>query len=308
MAKRPGLQEGTPSASRHEQGSYLPIRCRQKGFLPFSNWTPAAPWVGHTKLPRCQRRFFSSGFLLLPLGFLFFFFFTPGTKGQRWVPWGQRVEVATRAASGRAPRTRCGVSGRFRLQILLHPQCQGEQRGGRKLCQPQHRAALCEGRVSGSTFIKKKSALCWVGTRGGQGRGRGGGRERSLALSAAGSSPQHRGRGWQPGCGRSSPPSPPVPEHGGAGGRGGVCGRTDGQEDGRTDRQRAGAGLLRSSASFRLPLRRPAGRGSARAGRKRPRLQPQRQPQTQTQPPQSLPQPQPHSRSPTAAGPAMTRP
>lgn len=81
MAKRPGLQEGTPSASRHEQGSYLPIRCRQKGFLPFSNWTPAAPWVGHTKLPRCQRRFFSSGFLLLPLGFLFFFFLPPGPKG-----------------------------------------------------------------------------------------------------------------------------------------------------------------------------------------------------------------------------------
>lgn len=192
MAKRPGLQEGTPSASRHEQGSYLPIRCRQKGFLPFSNWTPAAPWVGHTKLPRCQRRFFSSGFLLLPLGFLFFFFFTPGTKGQRWVPWGQRVEVATRAASGRAPRTRCGVSGRFRLQILLHPQCQGERRGGRKLCQPQHRAALCEGRVSGSTFIKKKSALCWVGTRGGQGRGRGAAgsgawrcQQRAAALSIA---------------------------------------------------------------------------------------------------------------------------
>lgn len=100
MAKRPGLQEGTPSASRHEQGSYLPIRCRQKGFLPFSNWTPAAPWVGHTKLPRCQRRFFSSGFLLLPLGFLFFFFFYPrdqraavgavGAKGGGGDPSSQR--------------------------------------------------------------------------------------------------------------------------------------------------------------------------------------------------------------------------
>lgn len=160
MAKRPGLREGMPRASRHEQGSYLQICCRQKGFLPFSNWTPAAPWVGHTKLPCCQRRFFSSGFLLLPLGF-----FTPGTKGQQWVPRGQRVEAGTRAASSRAPRTRCGVSGRLRLQILLHPQCQRQRRGGRKLCQPQHRAALCEGRMSGSTFIKKKKRKnpLWAG-------------------------------------------------------------------------------------------------------------------------------------------------
>lgn len=228
MAKRPGLREGMPRASRHEQGSYLQICCRQKGFLPFSNWTPAAPWVGHTKLPCCQRRFFSSGFLLLPLGF-----FTPGTKGQRWVPRGQRVEVGTRAASGRAPRTRCGVSGRLRLQILLHPQCQRQRRGGRKLCQPQHRAALCEGRMSGSTFIKKKKKKIRFGLGGNPRRaGKGGGRERSLALSAAGSSPQHRGRGWQPGCGRSSPPSPPVPEHGGAAGPAGQTAR-------RTDRQTA---------------------------------------------------------------------
>lgn len=304
MAKRPGLREGMPRASRHEQGSYLQICCRQKGFLPFSNWTPAAPWVGHTKLPCCQRRFFSSGFLLLPLGF-----FTPGTKGQRWVPRGQRVEVGTRAASGRAPRTRCGVSGRLRLQILLHPQCQRQRRGGRKLCQPQHRAALCEGRMSGSTFIKKKkkkSALGWVGTRGGQGRGAAGSgawrcQQRAAALSIA------AGAGSRAAAAPRLLPrrylSTEEPR-----------GRPDRRPEGRTDRQPESRG--RAAPLLRLlppPSEAPRGPGLRQGGQEAPpppapapTPAPNPTPTPTAPNPAPAPQPQPHS--PTAAGPAMTRP
>lgn len=71
LTPRLRLQEWMPSPLRHALWvSYLLICWRQKGFLLFRNWTLGARWVSHTKLPCCQRYFFSLGFLLLLFGFL----------------------------------------------------------------------------------------------------------------------------------------------------------------------------------------------------------------------------------------------
>lgn len=114
-------EERMQSPLQYEHISYLLICWRQKGFLLFRNWTLVARWVSHTKLPRCQRYYFSPRVFVVVV-----WFFTPESKGQnsgfsRGKGWNSRFNGLENC---RALSKRCCISRRFHLQILLHPQCQ----------------------------------------------------------------------------------------------------------------------------------------------------------------------------------------